>query len=353
MGDSGAARRRRGVTLEAVAERAGVSIKTASNAVNGTGRMSPETRARVLAVVDALGYKVNVAARNLMRGRTGAVTLAVPRLKHAYLAHLADAVIEEAHARALELYVTIYPELAEGGAASFLRQFNPRLSDGLLLSLPEDEALTAEALDVDFPLVCLGSRPTYGRADRVTTHDVTDARTAAEFLYARGVTSLAVVGAYVPYDRTAIAAASEGNAAQRLRGVLEAAVAAGRPLDPHLVGVSGFDWTIGGGFRTTRALLATGIPFDGLVCLNDGLAIGAISALRESGRRVPEDVQVIGFDNIEESAFLVPPLTTMDSRIDWIAPTALDRLIARIDQSAEPPAELLAQSSVIERGTTR
>lgn len=344
---------RRTVTLEAVARQAGVSMKTASNAVNGTGRMAPDTRTRVMAVVDELGYKVNVAARNLMRGRTGAISLAVPTLKAAYLAELAEAVIEEARALDLVVYVTTYPDDGESGSRSYLAQFNPQLSDGLLLSMAEHEKLTESDLDVPFPLVCLGSRTTFGRADRVAIDDVMDARTATEYLYSRGATAIAVVGAHTPFDPAVISGAAEGNAEMRLRGVMEAATAAGRVLDPRVVGVTGYDWTIGSGMRAARSIIDTGVAFDAMVCLNDGLAIGAISALRERGIRVPEDVQVIGFDDIDEAAFLTPPLSTMDSRIDWIARTALDRLVARIDRVDEEPHDLLARSRLIARGTTR
>ena len=348
------AERRHPVTLQAVAERAGVSMKTASNAVNGTGRMAEDTRVRVMGVVDELGYKVNVAARNLTRGRTNAVSLAVPTLKAAYLAELAEAVIEAARELDLVVYVTTYPDDGLRGSRTYLEQFNSQLSDGLLLSLAEHEDLDAADLDVEFPLVCLGSRSTFGRADRVSTDEVVDARTATEYLQARGSQTIAVVGAHHPFDAAVISAAAEGNAELRLRGILEAIRAAGGTLDPRLVGVTGYDWTIGSGFRAARGIVASGIPFDGLVCLNDGLAIGAISALRESGIRVPEDVQVIGFDNIEESAFLTPPLTTMDSRISWIARTALERLVARIDgQVPVEPADLLTRSRLIARGTTR
>lgn len=344
---------RKTATLELVAERAGVSMKTASNAVNGTGRMAEETRDRVMAVVEELGYKVNVAARNLTRGRTDSVSLAVPTLKAAYLAELAEAVVETARDMNLVVYVTTYRDDGVSGSRRLLRQFNAQLTDGLLLSLSEHENLDRSAFDVAYPLVCLGSRNTYERADQVTTNDVADARAATEYLLARGSTSIAVVGAHAPFDARVIASAHEGNAELRLRGVNEALTAAGRSLDPRLVGVTGYDWTIGSGFRAARATVNSGIPFDGLVCFNDGLAIGAISALRESGMRLPGDVQVIGFDNIEESAFLTPPLTTMDSRIEWIARTGLERLVMRIDGSTEPPTSILARSRVIARDTTR
>jgi LacI family repressor for deo operon, udp, cdd, tsx, nupC, and nupG len=344
---------RKPATLEMVAERAGVSMKTASNAVNGTGRMAEKTRVRVLDVVEELGYKVNVAARNLTRGRTDSVTLAVPTLKAAYLAELAEAVVEIARDMDLVVYVTRYPDDGGTGSRQFLREFNTQLTDGLLLSLSENETLDQAAFDVDYPLVCFGSRDTYNLVDRVTTDDVADARAATEYLLSRGSTSIAVVGAHTTFDPESIAVATEGNAELRMRGVAEALRAAGRPLDPRLVGVTGYDWTIGAGFRATLATVDAGIPFDGLVCLNDGLATGAISALRESGLQIPSDVQIIGFDNVEESAFLAPPLTTMDSRIEWLARTGLERLVKRINGITDPPEIVLAQSQVIARGTTR
>ena len=98
--------RRRAITLEDVALHAGVSLKTASNAVNGTGRMGEATRERVLGVVADLGYKVNVAARNLTRGTTGAITLAVQTLRSVYIAELAEAVIAAARARDRTVYVS-------------------------------------------------------------------------------------------------------------------------------------------------------------------------------------------------------------------------------------------------------
>lgn len=344
---------RRIVTLESVAERAGVSVKTASNAVNGTGRMAVDTRSRVLAIIDELGYRPNIAARNLTLGRTGAISLAVPTFKAAYLAEVAEAFVERARSLDLVAYVSTYPDDGIGGCREFLRRFNPQVADGAVVILPELEHLDEGDFDVDFPLVCLGTRSTHGRADLVTTDHVTDARTAAAYLLARGSSSIAVVGARTTFNAEAIAGAEEGNAELRLRGVQDALRAAGRPLDPRLVGVTGHDWTIGAGFRATREAIASGVPFDGLVCLNDGLAIGAISALREHGLRVPDDVQVIGFDNIEESAYLAPPLTTMDSRIEWIARTALERLLARVEHRDEPVARTFARTQLIARGTTR
>ena len=346
--------RRRAVTLEDVALRAGVSLKTASNAVNGTGRMGEATRERVLAVVHDLGYKVNVAARNLTMGTTGAISLAAQTLRSAYLAELAEAVIAAARVRDRTVYVSTYEDDGTQGLHQFLRQYNQSHTDGLLLSLTEYEHLEPVDFDVDHPMVCFGVRNTFGLVDRVATDHRRDAQTATDFLIGHGSRRIAVVGAHQVFDPIAIAGATEGNADLRLRGILERCAAAGLQLDPRLVGVTGLDWTIGQGFRAARDIIESGVPFDGMVCLNDGLAIGAISALRESGIRIPDDVQVIGFDNNEESEYLTPSLTTMDSRLEWIAETAVDRLMTRIAAPGTlEPAELLARSHLVARGTTR
>ena len=97
----------------------------------------------------------------------------------------------------------------------------------------------------------------------------------------------------------------------------------------------------------------SGVPFDGVIALNDQLAMGALSTLAANGISVPDQVQVIGFDNNEESAYFQPPLTTMDSCLDWIAPTAVSRIIDRISGSRVLQPELITtQTRVIARATT-
>jgi DNA-binding LacI/PurR family transcriptional regulator len=344
---------RRRVTLRDVARESGVSLKTASNVINGNGRMSDATRYKVESVIRELGYRVNVAARNLSRDRTGFITLAVPSLTPPYLAELANRTIDAARAFGYSVYVTTYAEGSAKGAKDILQSFNSTVSDGMILSMSEVEAITPEDLDVDFPLVVVGARTTWGRADHVTPDDVEAAATAAGYLYDHGSSSLAVIGARREYDEENLSHALEGNAELRLRGVARECRRRGSPLNPQLVGVTGQDWTIGSGARTMHTLLDRGISFDGVVALNDQLAIGALFALGTADVHVPSDVQVIGFDNIEESAYLQIPLTTMDSRLDWTAPTAVRRILERIDGGIDRPQLLTTLSRVIPRGSTR
>ena len=109
------------VTLRDVAEEAGVSLKTASNVINHSGRMTDSTREKVQEVIDRLGYRVNVAARNLNRGKTGFITLAVPSLTAPYLAELANRVIDAARIYGYSVYITTYAEGSAQGARALLR----------------------------------------------------------------------------------------------------------------------------------------------------------------------------------------------------------------------------------------
>ena len=169
------------ITLRDVAEEAGVSLKTASNVINNSGRMTESTREKVQGVIDRLGYRVNVAARNLNRGNTGFITLAVPSLTAPYLAELANRVIDAARLHDYSVYVTTYAEGSASGARALLEGFNTTVSDGMILSISEVEDLSPEDLDVDYPLVCVGARDTHGKADHVTPDDVQEARQATEY----------------------------------------------------------------------------------------------------------------------------------------------------------------------------
>ena len=126
---------RKRVTLREVAQEAGVSLKTASNVINHSGRMADATREKVQDVIDRLGYRVNVSARNLNRGKTGFITLAVPSLTAPYLAELANRVIDAARIYGYSVYITTYAEGSAQGARALLRNFNATVSDGMILSI--------------------------------------------------------------------------------------------------------------------------------------------------------------------------------------------------------------------------
>lgn len=284
-----------------VARRAGVSLKTVSNVINGYPYIREATRERVESAIAELDYQVNVSARNLRSGKTGMIGLAVPELSLAYFAELADLVMQEADRRGLTVLIEQTGASREREIAALT---SPRrgMTDGLIFSplalSQEDSAL----LDVDFPLVVLGERIFGGPADHVTMQNVQAAKAATEHLISLGRRRIAVIGVH-PGEEV-------GSAGLRLRGHLEALSEAGIAPDPTLLGVSDL-WHRAQGAEAMTRMLDAGIVPDGVFGLNDTLALGAMHVLLTRGFSVPDDVAVVGFDDIDDAQYSLPPLTTI------------------------------------------
>jgi len=332
-------------TLHDVAHLAGVSIKTVSNVINDYPHIRPATREKVEAAIAQLGYQPNLTARSLRSGRTGVIGLALPELSLSYFAELADSVMVAAERRG----VTVLIEQTGGDRArelEVLTSSRRQLTDGLLFSalgLGQDDA---RLLEVPYPVVLLGERIFDGPTDHVTMRNIEAARAATEFLLERGHRRIAIVGAH---EGEVI-----GSAGLRLTGYRQALEAAGVGFDPELIGYTDL-WHRANGATSMRALLASGVRFDAVFAFNDTLALGAMRVLQEAGIRVPDDVAVVGFDNLDEAQYSLPSLTTVDPGREEIAETAVRVLLERIDERdpAQPPRELFAEFSIVERESTR
>lgn len=335
------------VTLQDVARLAGVSTKTVSNVVHELPSVRSETRRRVKWAIEELDYRPNLSARGLRSGRTGVIELSVPELRQNYFAELADEVIRAAGRRNLGVLVEQTSGDRDHEVAVVTRR-RPFLTDGLLYAPerlgPEDKDL----LGTDFPVVLLGERIFDGPTDHVTMHNTSAAKAAVDHLLDIGRRRIAVLGAH-PDGRVQTRAAD-----LRIAGYRAALSDAGLPYDPDLVRPAA-PWFQGNGAEAVRALLHSRVPFDGIFCLNDGLALGALRELAAAGLHVPEDVAVIGFDNIDESRFSVPSLTTVDAGRAEIARIAVDLLIERIAEKGRPQRPRLVQPPfrIVQRESTR
>ncbi|GAB3756130.1 LacI family DNA-binding transcriptional regulator [Zhihengliuella somnathii] len=329
------------VTLHDVARAAGVSIKTVSNVINERPNVGSVTRERVQDAINELGYTPNLTARGLRSGRKGAIALAVPDLALSYFAELAAEVIAAAEAAG----VVVLVEQTGGDRSrelSLLKSPRLNMTDGLIFSPLGMGQEDVDALQVQYPLVVLGERVFDGPADHVTMRNVEAARAATEYLLASGRRRIAIVGAHE--------AEVIGSAGLRLTGYREALEAAGVAYDESLIAYSGL-WHRANGANCMRDLLGRGVEFDAVFGLNDTLALGAMRVLQESGVRVPDDVAVIGFDDLEEAPYAIPSLTTVNPGRAWIARTAVEALLARINDSGAlgAPRLLLADYSIEER----
>jgi DNA-binding LacI/PurR family transcriptional regulator len=329
--------------LKDVAERAGVSVKTVSNVVNGYVHVRPATRARVLEAIAALDYRPNISARNLRRGRTGIIALAVPELDLPYFAELAKHVVSAAarHDWTVLIDQTNGDPEQERLVASGIRD---HMIDGLIFS-----PLTLAGADLDAdakatPMVLLGERVTHGPADHVAIDNVAAARDVTAHLVGLGRRRVAAIGA----QHTA-----EGATAHlRLAGYREALRAAGLDRDEALIAPAP-SWHRADGAEAMGSLLAAGARPDAVVCFNDTLALGAMRALHEAGLRVPDDVAVAGFDDIEDGRFSVPTLTTVAPDKADLARIAVDLLAARLAATeGAPPREQTVPHLLIPREST-
>ena len=330
------------VTMQDVARRAGVSVKTVSNVVNGYPHIRESTRRRVEDSIDHLGYRMNVSARNLRTRRTGMITLNVPELSLPYFAELADSVIRAADARGWSV-------LIEQTGADRTRELEVlagsrrHLTDGVLfspLALGPDDL---DRFDVDFPIVVLGERVFGARADHVTMNNVEAARAATAHLIAMGRRRIAVVGAH--------AGEVIGSAALRLTGYERALADAGIPLDLGLVGEAGL-WHRSTGAETMARLLDSGIEIDAVFALNDAMALGALHALHERRIDIPGDVALIGFDDVDDVRYSVPTISSVDPGRDEIARTAVGLLVQRIGGTEEPFRRSVPDARIVGREST-
>jgi DNA-binding LacI/PurR family transcriptional regulator len=332
-------------TLEDVAARAGVSRATVSRVVNGSPRVSDDVRRTVEATIDAMGYAPNRAARSLAARRSETVALVVsePSVRLFADPFFAGTTLgvtgELAHSR-YQLVLLMTPSDAE----------RPRIENHLLrggtdgalvLSARADDPLPANLAAAGVPCVVAG-RPPAGTGEAVGWVDADNEGGACEavaHLLARGRTTVATVAG--PADMVP--------GVDRRRGWAAALADAGRQADTALVEEG--DFTRAGGAAATRALLARRPDLDGLFVASDLMALGALDALRAAGRRVPDDVAVVGFDDSELARSADPPLTTVRQPIELLGARMAALLLDQLDRGAPPTGEVLRTDLVVRDST--
>lgn len=311
------------VNLKDIAEQIGVSTKTVSNVINGNfARVSPKTRAAIEAAIAELNYRPNVAARHLRRAHVGVLALAIPDLENPYFAEIGQAIIAAA---AKENYTVLidYTGGERQSEALVVNGFRPHLIDGVIL---DPQALEREDImpqGTQVPVVLLGERIFQAPCDHIAIDNVAAAATATRHLIEEGRQRIAVLGVR---EESSCEAPS-----LRLRGYMEALQSSGRAVDSDLL-LPGGEWHRAEGARAMNTLLQARVLPDAVFCFNDLLALGAMSAIHAAGYRIPEDIAVVGFDNIQEGRFAYPPLTSICPDKTAIGEMAIRALLARIKQ---------------------
>lgn len=314
-------------TLEQVAERAGVSRSTASRAINGGLRVSPEALEAVAAAVADLGYTPNRAARSLVTRRTDSVALVVPEpdervLSDPFFAGVLNGVSSALVESDLQLLLII---ARPGDSERTVRYLRAGHVDGaIVVSHHRDDSIDRALEESRLPSVFIGRPLTERRGlPFVDTDNVSGARLATEHLIAGGRRRIGTITG--PPDMAA--------GVDRLSGWREALTAAGLPTDAVVHG----DFTIESGTAGARELLERHPDLDALFIASDLMAAGAMPVLADLGREVPGDVAVVGYDNSGIAVTTKPNLTTVVQPVIAMARAAGEDLVAQLH--GEPPRE--------------
>jgi LacI family transcriptional regulator len=313
------------VTIKDVARLAGVSVATVSRVLNSSAPVREETRDRVLAVAKELRFAPNSAARSLSRRRAGALGVILPDLYGEFFSELLRGIDQESQRAGHSLLVSSSHHDSHGVGAA-VRAMRGRV-DGLLVMAPE---VAAAALEANLPdglaVVLLNPMPGAG-LDSITVDNAGGARLVVQHLAAMGHGRIAFI----------TGPTRNADAQGRLRGYRAAMRAAGLPVDDALVARGEF--TEESGWRAAHAIVSQpGERPTAIFAANDASAVGALAALREAGVSVPEEMAVVGFDDIPIARYATPPLTTVRVAIDVLGARAATLLLRAITGPARRPS---------------
>ena len=342
------------VTMAEVAKEAGVSIKTVSNVINGVGNVLPKTQRKVDAAVTKLGYRIDTAARYLKTRRHQTIGLAIGGFDSPFYTQLLEGMIEEANNQGFTVTISTYNHM-EGGLEELIREAPYSNADGWIVYTSHQLSDEGKVLEGNYPIVQCGNYTAFGKADLITLDNRGSFKETTQHLLDGGCRRIAALCAPEGISRETYHkkdAVPGAAVIDRLEGYFDALSDVGIPIDWDLV-PEGRRWTMEGGASAVDDLLETGKTPDAIVCYNDSAALGALYELQLRGVRVPDEVQVIGFDNIAESRYSSPSLTTVDPMWKDYAKMCVTRLIARINGDDSPYATIALHPRLVERNSTK
>lgn len=328
------------ITLAEVAKTAGVSMITASRAIRGIGYVSDATRQRVLQAAQQLNYQPDMLAKR-MRGDSGnLIGVFINNFGSVVMHELISAISQEARRLGYDLVVFHAQSFNEPGRAATSDMLR-KLCEGLLLVLPNTFDQYLDRLQQDrFPCVLVNFAARKMDLPVVVCQNRQGAREAVAHLLALGHRRIGFI-AGTPFT---------GQSAERQRGYVDALCAAGVEIDPALI-VEG-DFTQVSGFPAAERLLSLAAPPTAIFAANDEMALGALDAIRTRGLSVPDDLSLIGFDDIPAARYAYPALTTLSQPFAEMGVRAVRELVELLQGKEVAAHRVEFPTPMVVRGST-
>lgn len=338
-------------TLNDIATTVGVAPMTVSRVLNQNGYVSEETRSRVLSVVKEMNYRRNGLARSLKRQRTDTIGLVLGDISNPYSTELARAVREAATAKNYNLFICISEHSAEEDIAAF-ESLTSHSVDGLIVATRANDAgdeYLRSIVENNVPVVAIGRDFYHERIDSISADNLHGGFEATQHLIDLGHRRIGFIGATL----------DNGAKLKRLQGYLDALRQHEIEIDERLVtgrreartGVPGYS-TEKIGYEGMKRLLSLPNRPTAVFARNDFTAIGAMTAIKESGLRIPNDVAIIGFDDIPLAAHMSPSLSTVRQPMRLQGQIAAEMLLRRIENDDAPREEKILTCELIIREST-
>jgi LacI family transcriptional regulator len=326
------------ITILDVARESGVSYATVSRVLSGFEFVKDATRARVIEAADRLGYVANAQARSLAGGRSQVIGVLAPGLDNGYIGEIIRGVDEEL-SRAnydLMLYTT---HRHRGRETHYVNLIANGMTEGLILVVPLiSKAYLVALQERSFPYVLIDQGEFTGASSVVDSTNWQGAYDATRYLIEQGHRRIGFIAGLMELS----------SAVERFNGYKAALADANLPFDSSLVTEGDF-WQPGGRKATLELLPARPTA---IFASNDLMALGAMEALRESGLRVPEDVSLIGFDDIPQMSIAHPKITTVHQPLDEMARMAVKLLMEQLENPDAPTRRITLETTLIIREST-
>ena len=327
------------VTLRMVAEKAGVSVNTASRAINNKPDINIETKKLVLKIAKELGYIRNAAAVALRTNKTGTIGVIIEDNRNPFYAEVLNGMEVAAREKNYHIILT-NTQIDYKKEEEAINLLLAKRVDGLLIAPVQDRDDDIKKLiDANIPFVIVGRDFENIELDAVYNNEVKGGFLATEYLIKKGHKRIALIDGFL----------YKSPAKGRLEGYKKALKKYGISMDDALVSVGDID--IKDGYHRTKQMLEKDLDFTAIFAYNDMMAFGAMQAIKEKGLRIPQDIGLVGYDDIPFSSFISPPLTTIRLRKQDLGAESVKLLLSHINGKLKKMKKVMLDVELITRGT--